>query len=59
MTQRVTFLVAFDLPAKVDRETIRKALQTIVDDGLRVARGLEDTNPHVSVVHHPTVRRGE
>lgn len=58
MTQRVTFLVAFDLPATVDREVARKALkETLEGVGVDV-NGTAIWNPKtISVVHHPTVRR--
>ena len=60
MTQRVTFLVAFDLPSTVDREVARKALQeTIVEAFALHDEQTRDSviGRNVSVVHHPTVRR--
>lgn len=63
MTQRVTFLVAFDLPAKVAPEVARQALKETVEEALTefaaAPEGKRWGQGNVVVVHHPTVRRGE
>lgn len=57
MSERVTYLVAIDLPPRMTREAGRIVVLEAVQATLKQVN--EGKDPHTLVTHHPTVRRGE